>query len=327
MPECPDWCLPPEFPPLALLPEHWCEVCRGPAPTSDVSRSPTSPFSRLRALGPQRPATAAPLWSPGPHLDPAGPQPTPPQPPPHPQPEPSWPLAGSPSSCSWGACSGPGNWPWGAPGVARAASAGGDEVEGGTGPRPGGVSPPTAPPGPAPRKWSLEALGPRGPPTGHSRSRWPSGLAPGARRPTPPRPPSPTCLRKRRSPGRTRSVWKVPVGPRSQARPDTSTSGPRPRGTPPQAPHSGSHPLHDRHAHYQPRGGGLRFPGPLCSEGGWGAQQHTVEALGPLPIQGHPRVRASESQGPQRQELGLSGGAHAAPEPHSREQVLVLHGG
>ena len=102
----------------------------------------------------------------------------------------------------------------------------------------GGLSPPPAPHGPAPRRWSLCAWGPPGPRTGHSRSRS-SGCGHGSRYPTPQRSPSPTCPRKRRSPGRTRSVWKVD-GARGRlvaVRPGTPTSGHTPstptRGAPP----------------------------------------------------------------------------------------------
>lgn len=100
----------------------------------------------------------------------------------------------------------------------------------------GGLSPPPAPRGPAPRRWSLCARGPPGPRTGRSRSRS-SGCGRGSRYPTPRRSPSPTCPRKRRFPGRTRSVWKVD-GARGRlvtVRPGTPTSGAHP-ARPPGAP-------------------------------------------------------------------------------------------
>lgn len=108
----------------------------------------------------------------------------------------------------------------------------------------GRLSPPPAPRGPAPHRWSLCVRGPPGPQTGRCRSRS-SGCGHASRYPTPRRSPSLTCPRKRRSPGgspgRTRSVWKVDGGrgrlvtvrpgtPASGHTPSTPTGAPLPAG-------------------------------------------------------------------------------------------------
>lgn len=106
----------------------------------------------------------------------------------------------------------------------------------GLGARAGRLSPPPAPRGPAPRRWTLCARGPPGPRTGRCRSPS-SGCGRASRYPTPRRSPSLTCLRKRRSPGgspgRTRSVWRVDGGRGRPVtvRPGSPASGHTP-GTP-----------------------------------------------------------------------------------------------
>ena len=212
--------------------------------------------------------------------------------------------------------------------------------------RQGGLSPPPAPRGPAPRTWSPCARGAPGPPTGHSRSP-PSACGPGSPYPSPQHSLSLTCLRKHRSPGRTRSVWKgdgargLLVTGEAQARPPLGTPpSTLTRGTP-RCPAPQRHPCVEKPQRWafdtispSSQANTLRRPGPPRVEEAclpaWGLGSQTSTAFAPhlLPTYKEtPCGGARESPGPGVPSRLPGGAGPCPPRPCSREQVLVVDGG